>query len=151
MDGLYTTSLSARQGDHDNSKVTHPFKYLLSGFMTGFRRVVGHSRSEAASPMDDPICLDLYPGVALSPITSIGNPSPRKRKSADANTLGVTGFRYVRRWGCLCVMSLQYAWCGSHNSCYLLSLIDFAVQAFHMLFIVKVRSIMGLWKEKLLL
>lgn len=119
--------------------------------MTGFRRVVGHSRSEAASPMDDPICLDLYPGVALSPITSMGNPSPRKRKSADANILGVTGFRYVRRQGSLCVKSLQCAWCGSLDSYYLLSLIDFAVQALSYVIYSQGEEYNGIVERKLLL
>ncbi|KAK8387386.1 hypothetical protein O3P69_018166 [Scylla paramamosain] len=61
--------------------------------MTGFRRVVGQSRPDPASPADDPASLDAYPGIALSPLTSLGNPTPRKRKSADAHNLGIVEFR----------------------------------------------------------
>lgn len=90
--------------------------------MTGFRRVVGHSRPDPASPMDEPNSLDQYPGVALSPITSMGNPTPRKRKSADANILGVAGFRWVEWQSCLCIKCLQCAWWDCSASWCFLSL-----------------------------
>ncbi|XP_042224990.1 uncharacterized protein LOC121868425 isoform X2 [Homarus americanus] len=57
--------------------------------MTGLRRVVGHSRADSGSPLraagsaEELDSLHLHPGIALSPMPGT-EPSPRKRKSADA-------------------------------------------------------------------
>lgn len=87
---------------------TDPHWYLLTGLMTGFRRVVGHSRPDPAFPVDDPSSLDGYAGIALSPLTSVGNSSPRKRKSADAHALGMVELRCVRWLDQQCVEKLAW-------------------------------------------
>ncbi|XP_053631631.1 uncharacterized protein [Cherax quadricarinatus] len=61
----------------------------LHRLMTGLRRVVGHTRAGSTSPhramgsAEELDSLHLHPGIALSPMP-VNEPSPRKRKSADA-------------------------------------------------------------------
>ncbi|XP_045587888.2 uncharacterized protein [Procambarus clarkii] len=66
--------------------------------MTGLRRVVGHTRPDSTSPLHTAGSIErldtlhLHPGVALSPMPG-SEPSPRKRKSADAFALSLESVR----------------------------------------------------------